>query len=125
MVDLDRPVYRPHLDAGAELLNGAAIREFNLKLAETIAAPNDDPSAFPVVVGGDCSILLGALACRRRQGPLSLVHIDGHGDFRHPGNYNAAEVLGAVNGMDLALAAGRGEALLAEWPRGGCPPRSR
>lgn len=116
IIDLERPAYKSHPDAGSALLNGAAIRAFNLKLAGTVAALSDDPSAFPVVVGGDCSILLGALAGRRRQGPLSLVHIDGHSDFRHPGNYNAMEVPGAVAGMDLALATGRGEALLAEWP---------
>lgn len=46
---------------------------------------------------------------------MSLVHLDGHSDFRHPGNYDAATVLGAVAGMDLALATGRGEALLTDW----------
>jgi arginase len=94
-----------------------AIRDFNLKLADAVAAQGDDPALFPIVIGGDCSILLGALAGRRRQGPLSLVHIDGHSDFRHPGNYNAAEMLGSVAGMDLALATGRGERLLTEWPQ--------
>jgi len=121
IVDLKRPAYNPHPDAGSGLLNGAAIREFNLKLAEILAALNDDTSALPVVIGGDCSILLGALAGRRRLGPLSLVHVDGHSDFRHPGNYNAAEVPGAVAGMDLALATGRGEALLVKWPMTAAP----
>jgi arginase len=41
--------------------------------------------------------------------------VDGHSDFRHPGNYDADAVLGAVAGMDLALATGRGEALLTDW----------
>ena len=45
-----------------------------------------------------CSILLGALAGARRHGPLSLVHVDGHSDFRHPGNYDSAAQLGAVAG---------------------------
>jgi arginase len=76
---------------------------------------------FPVVVGGDCSILLGALAGGRRLGPLSLVHVDGHSDFRHPGNYDSAAMLGAVAGMDLALATGRGEALLTDWPDAPAP----
>ena len=71
---------------------------------------------FALVVGGDCSILLGALAGARQSGPISLVHIDGHSDFRHPGNYDPEESLGAVAGMDLALATGRGEALGTEWP---------
>ncbi|MBM1173763.1 arginase family protein [Microvirga arabica] len=116
IIDLERPISRRDPEAGSALRNGAAIRDFNLRLADVVAGLKDDISAFPVVVGGDCSILLGALAGCRRHGPLSLVHVDGHSDFRHPGNYNAAEVLGAVAGMDLALATGRGEALLTEWP---------
>jgi arginase len=116
IIDLDRPAYSPLPDAGTGLLNGASIKAFCLELADAVATLNHDPSAFPVIVGGDCSILLGALAGRRRCGPLSLVHIDGHSDFRHPGNYDAATVPGAVAGMDLALATGRGEPLLTEWP---------
>jgi arginase len=116
IVDLERPPYRTIPDPGTLLRNGTAIREFNLQLAETVAALNDDSLAFPVVIGGDCSILLGALAGWSSRGPLSLVHIDGHSDFRHPGNYDASAVPGAVAGMDLALATGRGERLLTEWP---------
>jgi arginase len=67
------------------------------------------------VVGGDCSILLGCLAGARRSGPAGLIHIDGHSDFFHPGNYDTVQRLGSAAGMDLALATGRGEAILAQW----------
>ncbi len=81
----------------------------------------DSPVDFRVLtwteyIGGDCSLLLGALAGVRRTGPASLVHVDGHSDFRHPGNYDPATRLGAVAGMALAFATGRGEALLTDWP---------
>jgi arginase len=62
---------------------------------------------FPVVLGGDCSILLGATLCLRRRGRYGLCFIDGHNDFcyaRDPkwrGRYTAA-------GLDLALATGHG-----------------
>jgi arginase len=69
-----------------------------------------------LVIGGDCSILPGALAGAREAGPLSLLHIDGHGDFHHPGNYDSEQNLGAVAGMDLALATGRGKSLATQWP---------
>jgi len=121
VIDLERPVYEDHPEPGTRLRNGAAIRDFNLRLAETVAALNGDPSAFPVVIGGDCSILLGALAGRRRRGPLSLVYIDGHSDFRHPGNYDADGAPSAVGGMALALATGRGEKLLTDWPMVSAP----
>jgi arginase len=44
------------------------------------------------------------------------VHVDGHSDFFHPGNYDTKARLGSAAGMDLALATGRGENLLTKWP---------
>ncbi|GAA3257903.1 arginase family protein [Dactylosporangium siamense] len=70
---------------------------------------------FPVVLGGDCSILLGAgLAMRRYSadlaGRVGLVYVDAHSDFRHEGN---ASYVGAAGGEALALATGRGQSNLA------------
>jgi arginase len=61
----------------------------------------------PLVIGGDCSILVGAglaMACHGRYG---LVHLDGHTDFRHPGNSPSCASLA---GEDLAAVVGR------HWP---------
>jgi len=115
VVDLPRPRYESGEQPGTRLRNGYTIRAFNLMLADAVIAASSQ-DLFPVVVGGDCSILLGAIAGVRRKAPVALVHIDGHSDFRHPGNYDPSAVLGSVAGMDLALATGRGEKLLTEWP---------
>ncbi|KYQ98564.1 arginase [Serratia plymuthica] len=115
VTELPQPTYSPAAQPGTRIRNGHAIRAFTLALAAEVAAVQARGD-FPLVVGGDCSILLGALVGSRSAGPLSLVHIDGHSDFRHPGNYDPQQMLGAVAGMDLALATGRGEPLLAEWP---------
>jgi arginase len=120
VLDLPRPPYSPGAQPGTRLRNGPAMRAFNLALAAAVEAAARD-GAFPVVVGGDCSVLLGALAGRRRLGPLALVHIDGHSDFRHPGNYDAGAAPGSAAGMDLALATGRGEALMTSWPGAPAP----
>jgi arginase len=99
------------------------ISEFNLKPAEAVAAQSDDSAFFQSLLAEtaqSCSDLLGALA-GRRQGPLSLVRIDGHSDFRRPGNYNIAEMLGAIAGIDLALATGRRETLMEEGPIAAAP----
>jgi arginase len=114
-VVMPRPSWKPGPDPGTRLRNGLAMRDFNLALADHVAAAGTR-AEFAFVVGGDCSILLGALAGARRHGPLALVHVDGHSDFRHPGNYDPDSTLGAVAGMDLALATGRGEALMTDWP---------
>jgi arginase len=115
IVDLDRPAYSTEPQPGTRLRNGPAIRTFSLQLAD-IVAETVGRGQFPLIVGGDCTVLLGGLAGARRSGLLSLVHVDGHSDFRHPGNDDDNLPLGSAAGMDLAAATGRGEALLTEWP---------
>jgi arginase len=101
--------YDPARDPATGLLNGESIRAFSRTLAGT-AGRLLDGGRFPVVLGGDCSILLGALLALRRRGRYGLVFLDGHADFYQP----AAEPNGEVASMELALATGRGPALLAD-----------
>ncbi len=115
MIDLPRLLYSREAQPGTRLLNGHNVRVCNLLVADAVDGAIKRKH-LPVVVGGDCSILLGALVGLSRFGPPSLIHIDGHSDFRHPGNYDSQARLGAVAGMDLALASGRGEPLLTAWP---------
>jgi len=61
----------------------------------------------PVVIGGDCSILLAAGLASARRGRIGLIHVDGHTDFRHPGNSAACA---SVAGEDLAATVG------LHWP---------
>jgi arginase len=67
------------------------------------AIPRD---GFTLVLGGDCSTLLGCLLATGAEG---LVFFDGHSDFNTP----ATSETGGVAGMDLALVTGRGETPLA------------
>ncbi|MFJ7154220.1 arginase family protein [Streptomyces sp. NPDC101118] len=69
---------------------------------------------FPVVLGGDCSIQLGASLAMRRLGRYGLAAIDGSADFRHPGNEAVNGPVGAAGGEELALATGRGQAGLSD-----------
>jgi arginase len=63
---------------------------------------------FPVLLGGDCSILLGSTLALRRRGRYGLLFIDGHADFYQP----QANPNGEAASMDLAFATGRGPELL-------------
>lgn len=112
---MDRPKYRRTPQPGTRVRNGPALRHFSIDLAASVADALRS-GAFPVVVGGDCSILLGCLLGARRAGRVALVHIDGHSDFFHPGNYDSTHSLGAAAGMDLALATGHGDPMLTVWP---------
>jgi arginase len=120
VISLDRPKYEFDAQPGTRIRNGRSIRDFSLKLSEKVSDALKR-NQFPVVIGGDCSILLGSLHGSRLAGGKGLVHIDGHSDFSHPGNYDTKTRLGAVAGMDLALASGRGEELLTDWPNVGKP----
>jgi arginase len=120
IVELPRPPYSFEAQEGTRIRNGVTIREHTLPLADAVQAALRT-ARFPVVVGGDCSVLLGCLVGARREGRCGLVHLDGHSDFFHPANYDASSSLGAAAGMDLALATGHGEPLLTDWPGVGSP----
>jgi arginase len=108
------PRYDPGDWAPGDGVNQAdQVADYAVKLAERLAPLLAD-EAFPVVLGGDCSILLGSALALRRRGAeagtrYGLVFIDGHTDFRHPGN---ADYVGAAGGEELALVTGRGDARL-------------
>lgn len=86
--------------------NQSAVIDHSRRLATRIGKALDDGDA-PLVIGGDCAILLGAGLATARRGGVGLVHVDGHTDFRHPGN---SDECGAVAGEALAAAVGR------HWP---------
>lgn len=80
--------------------NESAIAAYSRSLADAVSQAND----FLLVLGGDCSILLGTLLGLRDRGRVGLAFIDGHCDFALP----SISVTGGAAGMDLALAVGRG-----------------
>ena len=114
IVKLEHPKYDFDTQFGTRIRNGLAIREYSLKLADQVAETLRRGS-IPIVLGGDCSILLGCLLGAKKAGGRGLVHIDGHCDYFHPGNYDTTSRLGTVAGMDLALVTGKGELLLTHW----------
>ncbi len=89
------------------LLNPDSIRLFSLQLADAVASVLRKKQ-FPLVLGGDCSILLGNLLALRRLGKYGLFFIDGHADFYQP----EASPSGEVADMDLAIVSGRGPDIL-------------
>ncbi|WP_369268994.1 arginase family protein [Streptomyces sp. R11] len=103
------PAYDPTRDPGTGVLNPQAIAEYSARLADAVGDVLDG-GRFPVVLGGDCSILLGNLLALRRRGRHGLLFLDGHTDFYQP----SAEPYGEAASMDLALATGRGPRLLTD-----------
>lgn len=94
-------------DPATLTLNATGIASYSRALADAVGAVMDR-SEFPVVLGGDCSILLGDLLALKRRGRYGLLFLDGHADFYNP----EANPNGEAASMDLAFATGRGPALL-------------
>ncbi|MDT0341298.1 arginase family protein [Streptomyces litchfieldiae] len=106
---VEAPAYDPARDAETGIRNAAAIARYSAALADAVGEVLDG-GRFPVVLGGDCSILLGGLLALRRRGRYGLLFLDGHTDFYQP----AAEPLGEAASMELALATGRGPGPLTD-----------
>jgi arginase len=106
---IDPPPYRPERDPETLLLNPHGIADYSVALADAVGAVVE-AGEFPIVLGGDCSILLGCLLALRRRGRYGLLFLDGHADFYQP----EAEPNGEVASMDLALATGRGPGLVTD-----------
>lgn len=100
---LTPPPYSPKRDPITGLNNATAIVDFAVALASTVTGALGQ-GHFPLVLGGDCSIVLGPLLALAQRGRSGLLFLDGHADFAHP----ADEPSGEAASMDLALATGRG-----------------
>ena len=106
---LEPPPYNGHRDPETLVLNPLGIRDYSIRLADEVGRVLD-AGEFPIVLGGDCSIMLGCLLALRRRERHCLLFLDGHADFYQP----EAEPNGEVASMELALATGRGPAVLTD-----------
>jgi arginase len=102
--------YSAERDPGTKVMNPQAISDYSALLADEVAGVLD-AAEFPVVLGGDCSILLGAMLALKRRGRYGLLYIDGDADFYQP---QVNPLSGAASASDLAFATGRGPDLLAD-----------
>jgi arginase len=110
---VDPPPYSPEVDPATGVRNGATIPGYSIALADRVVELLQAGS-FPLVLGGDCSILLGSMLALRRLGRHGLVSVDGGLDFRHPGNAHLVGPVGSVAGEDLAVVTGRGAPQLTD-----------
>jgi arginase len=101
------PPYSAERDSETLTLNAAAIASWTPTLADAVDRAIS-AGEFPVILGGDCSIVLGPTLALRRRGRYGLLFIDGHADFYQP----EVNPNGEAASMDLAFATGHGPELL-------------
>lgn len=105
---VEPPPFSHERDPYTGIKNLASIRAYSQQLAAALA-PLVQAGEFPLVLGGDCSILIGAMLGLRRIGHYGLFFLDAHADFYQP----EADSYGEVASQELAIVSGRGAALLA------------
>jgi len=106
---LPTPDYDFERDAETKTLNARSIAAWSKTLADALEE-SLERNEFPVVLGGDCSILLGSALALRRRGRYGLLFIDGHADFYQP----EVNPNGQAASMELAFATGYGPQLLTD-----------
>lgn len=97
------PSYSGEIDAESRARNADKIIEYSKQLANVVGE-NIQQKNLQVIIGGDCSILVGAALALKRSGNYALFYLDGHTDYvlPHQSGSNGAA------GMDLALVTGNG-----------------
>lgn len=105
---LPAPPLNPGIDPETRMLNPAALRDYSSLLADTVGSVLDG-GGFPIVLGGDCSVLVGNALALKRRGRHGLLYLDGHADFYQP----EAEPTGEAASMALAIVTGHGPAIVA------------
>lgn len=101
--------YSYERDPFTHCLNAPLLRNFSLHLIEQVSRVLQK-GHFPVVLGGDCSLLTGIMPALKAAGNYGLLFFDAHADFYPPDKSTTGEVAD----MDLAIVTGRGPALLTD-----------
>lgn len=100
---IEPPAYSMDLDNASKIRNADAIAQYSKKLAAAIKLVIEK-NKIPLVIGGDCSVMIGAALALKQRGTFGLFHLDGHTDYMWP----ELSQTGGAAGMGLALVAGAG-----------------
>jgi arginase len=94
------------LEAGEPLGTGVLRASALLRTRDALTEALDDVPAPAIVVGGDCSVSVAAIAhaATHGDGPLAVVWFDAHADLHTPGTSPS----GAFSGMALRAVLGEG-----------------
>lgn len=97
------PQYSMSFDEVSGVRNADCLAEYSKKLSIEVQ-DSIKSGYFPIVIGGDCSVLIGCALALKSIGKYGLFFIDGHTDFVMP---HTSRAKGAA-GMDLAIVTGHG-----------------
>lgn len=110
------PAYSPDPEPTSGFRNGPAIAGFSAELADRVGELVDT-RFFPLILGGDCSVVLGPMLALRRRGRYGLAFLDGHDDYSYAKDYDTYLGRFVAAGLDLALLTGHGPSALCDIDR--------
>ncbi|HEY1055643.1 MAG TPA: arginase family protein [Emticicia sp.] len=102
---INPPAYTGVVDTKTGIRNLPELIAYSKQYAEVIKEIITK-NQFPIVIGGDCSILIGSMLALKQAGNYGLVHIDGHTDYAIA---RISSSTGGAAGMDLAIVTGVGD----------------
>lgn len=103
ILSIEPPKYSMDLDKESGVRNADKIVEYAIKQSQLVFEQLEEDT-FKIVIGGDCSILIGSSIALKRKGNFGLFFLDGHTDFILP----ESSKTGGAAGMDLAIVTGYG-----------------
>jgi len=105
--ELPHPDWEPRRDSTMKILNPHEVHGYSVAIADAVQKQLKT-GHFPIVLGGDCTILIGSMLGLKRGGNSGLYFIDGHADFYQPD----VSPSGEIADMELGFSVGRGPELL-------------
>ncbi len=103
VIRVEAAAYAPDEAHAVTIRNIDLITEHAVRLADAVETAIRG-GHFALVLGGDCSVLIGSALGLRRIGEMGLLFVDGHTDSYLPHQSST----GGAAGLDLALATGWG-----------------
>ncbi len=98
-------VFRPYStkrEPDTFMLNQRAVRSYSYRLSRRVQRILE-AGTFPLILGGDCTILLGNVLALQNIGNFGLVYLDSHADFYHA----EASHTGEIADMTMQVVSGR------------------
>lgn len=100
---LSSPAYSMDLDDESGVLNANQIIKYAKEQAEFLSK-NIVSDSFQIIIGGDCSILIGNAIALKQMGNYGLFFLDGHTDYVSPEISQSKQAAA----MELAIVTGYG-----------------
>ena len=101
--DVSLPVPSVQRDPSTHLIDPGGLVAMIMRVRDAVGRIIEE-GRFPLVIGGDCPLLLGCLLAARGDGSVSLLFVDGHEDAYPPDRSTTGEAADSELAFALGIA---------------------